>query len=128
MSLQRSGSAPYARTNADARGAASAGSSDRTSDACSTLTPGELVADRFVVRGLLGQGSTARVYEAEDRRLGRRVALKVGRTDAAGEALEREAQALAAIRHPGLVAVFDVVTHRGLVVAPSPSATRPAPA
>ncbi len=81
------------------------------------LTAGEVVADRFVVRRLLGQGSAARVYEADDRVLRRRVALKVARSRSAGEGLLREAHALAAIRHPGLVAVFDVVSHRGAVVA-----------
>jgi serine/threonine-protein kinase len=81
------------------------------------LAPGEVVADRFVVRRRLGQGSAARVYEADDRVLRRRVALKVARSRAASEGLLREAHALAAIRHPGLVAVFDVVSHRGAAVA-----------
>jgi serine/threonine-protein kinase len=80
------------------------------------LALGEVVAERFVVRRLLGQGSAGRVYEADDCVLRRRVALKVARNESAGEGLLREAHALAAIRHPGLVAVFDVVTHRGAVV------------
>lgn len=90
---------------------------DRGRRAAAPLAQGEVVAERFVVRRLLGEGSAGRVYEADDRVLRRRVALKVARSEAAGEGLLREAHALAAIRHPGLVAVFDVVRHRGAVVA-----------
>jgi len=51
------------------------------------------------------------VYEAEDPDLGRRVAIKVLRPDAGGQAVERlgrEATAAARLHHPGIVAIHEV--------------------
>lgn len=67
---------------------------------------------RFLVRGHLGTGSCATVYRAFDPDLEREVALKVPNAGAvAGSAgLARfvgEAKALARLRHPGIVAVFE---------------------
>lgn len=61
----------------------------------------------------LGAGSTGRVYLAEDRRLGRQVALKIFTVDgAADEArrqrFEQEAQAASALSHPNILTVFDI--------------------
>ncbi|MFO1065372.1 MAG: protein kinase [Pirellulales bacterium] len=60
----------------------------------------------------LGQGGMAIVFEAVDLRLGRRVAVKVLRPDhwnkRARERFVREAQALAKIKHPGVVDIYDV--------------------
>src|SRR5262245_40577926 len=42
-----------------------------------TLSPGELLADRFRIVRLAGRGGMGEVYEALDTRLDRRVALKV---------------------------------------------------
>jgi len=81
---------------------------------------------RYVVISELGAGAMGRVYAAYDPKLDRRVALKVlrmdrARSDAFARAerrLLREAQALAKLSHPHVVAVHDVETHRGsLVVA-----------
>lgn len=63
----------------------------------------------YVLRGVLGSGGMATVYEAEDPALGRPVALKVlqiasGNTRAV-ERMRREAKALASFRHPHIVAV-----------------------
>jgi eukaryotic-like serine/threonine-protein kinase len=67
---------------------------------------------RYLLDEVLGQGAMATVFRARDGRLGRTVAIKVmnlavaARTDA-GERFRREAQAVAALRHPGIVEIYD---------------------
>jgi serine/threonine-protein kinase len=78
------------------------------------LTLGELVDETYEVRGLLGSGGMGEVYEAHDRVLNRRVALKVVHPGVASEYLLREGLALAAIHHPGVVAVHTMGMHRGV--------------
>lgn len=61
----------------------------------------------------LGGGGAGEVYVAEDTRLHRRVALKVLKPSMAGDrtlllSFQREAQALAALSHPGVVTVYSV--------------------
>src|SRR4051812_15738073 len=70
---------------------------------------------RYDVLGVLGRGATAIVLRARDRRLGREVAMKVlgdavASQPGAAARFRREAQALAALSHPGIVHVFDFVT------------------
>ncbi len=78
------------------------------------LAPGEHIGD-LVVGALIGQGGMSYVYEAEDVRLRRRVAVKVSTDPLEGSAeVVREAQALAAVRHPGLPIVHALGTHRGI--------------
>ncbi|MFD2418671.1 serine/threonine-protein kinase [Amycolatopsis pigmentata] len=76
-----------------------------------TRIPGpRLVADRYELTGYLGGGGMADVYRAVDLRLDRLVALKVFRagSDPAGRVrFEKEARLLAALDHPGLVALHD---------------------
>jgi serine/threonine protein kinase len=67
----------------------------------------------------LGQGGMARVYRAYHPQLDRYVAIKVLRQDMAGEAemiarFKREAKAVAALRHPHIVQVFDFDTQDDL--------------
>lgn len=81
------------------------------------LEPGERIG-RHVVSGCLGRGAMGVVYLAEDPELGRRVALKLIRPGAGSEAIERtlrEAQALARLAHPNVVAIYDVGHARGSV-------------
>lgn len=68
---------------------------------------------RFEIRAELGRGGMGRVYLAVDPLLGRQVAIKVlhesyGAGTEARERLVREAAAMAAIRHPNTVPVFEV--------------------
>jgi serine/threonine protein kinase len=74
---------------------------------------GEIVADVYEIRGPLGAGAMGEVYDAHDRALNRRVALKVERPNIEPDYLVREGRALAAIRHPGVVTVYTIGQHRG---------------
>jgi serine/threonine-protein kinase len=66
--------------------------------------------DRFEVKRRLGEGGMGVVYEAYDARLDRLVALKLVRLDApaARARLHREAQAMAKVEHPNVVAIHEV--------------------
>lgn len=75
---------------------------------------GEVVADTYEIRALLGSGGMGEVYEANDRGLNRRVAIKVAHTTMVGDYLLREGRALAAIKHPGIVTVHTMGMHRGV--------------
>ncbi len=71
------------------------------------------VVGRYVLERELGRGGMGVVYAAHDPELDRRVAIKLLRTWASdgseGRArLQREAQALARLAHPNVIAVFDV--------------------
>lgn len=67
---------------------------------------------RYVVLEELGRGGMSVVYTAYDPKLDRRVALKVVQAEQLSEVhrarLHREAQALARLSHPSVVAVYDV--------------------
>lgn len=67
-----------------------------------------LRADRYRVRGVLGEGGMSVVYDAHDTLLGRDVALKELRVGSPQDpdVLVREARALAAVQHPRVVGVF----------------------
>ncbi|MEA2569513.1 MAG: eukaryotic-like serine/threonine-protein kinase [Acidobacteriota bacterium] len=67
----------------------------------------------YEIEKLIGVGGMGEVYRAIDRRLDRRVAVKVLPEDLSTDAeslarFEREARAIAALSHPNIVAVFDV--------------------
>ncbi|MCA9706451.1 MAG: serine/threonine protein kinase, partial [Myxococcales bacterium] len=71
---------------------------------------------RYVVIAPVGTGAMGVVFAAYDPQLDRKVALKVLRPRAgdlgrARERLQREAQALAKLGHPNVVAVYDVGVH-----------------
>lgn len=80
------------------------------------FTTGQFVG-RYAIESLLGEGGMGEVYRARDTKLERAVALKVLRNDAdvASEdrqhavlRMQREAQAVAALSHPGIVAIYDI--------------------
>jgi predicted Zn finger-like uncharacterized protein len=63
---------------------------------------------RFELRAALGQGTFGRVYRAYDPVLDREVALKLPRAAGRAERFLEEAKAAARLRHPNIVAVFEV--------------------
>jgi eukaryotic-like serine/threonine-protein kinase len=70
------------------------------------------LGDRYDVGQVIGRGGMAEVYEGTDRRLNRRVAIKVLRPDLARdpmfqERFRREAQSAAGLNHPNIVAIYD---------------------
>lgn len=75
---------------------------------------GELVGGTYEVRDALGQGGMGVVFEAQDRLLARRVAIKVSHPGVDPKFLRLEAQAMAAVQHPSTVAVHALGTHRGV--------------
>jgi eukaryotic-like serine/threonine-protein kinase len=73
----------------------------------------DLIADRYEIERELGAGATAVTVAAHDRRLGRRVAIKILRPHdeldpAFSQRFTREARAAASITHPHVVSVYDV--------------------
>jgi tetratricopeptide (TPR) repeat protein/predicted Ser/Thr protein kinase len=104
--------------------------SDRRAHAAAVSTPtldGELdrsegtggigrgtIVGRYVVLARLGAGGMGVVYDAYDPELARKLAIKVlhpaarDRGERAGRRLLREAQALARLSHPNVVAIHDV--------------------
>jgi serine/threonine-protein kinase len=67
---------------------------------------------RYQILSTLGHGAMATVFRARDTQLGRDVAIKVmGMAHAArggaGERFRREAHAVAALKHPGIVEIYD---------------------
>ncbi len=73
--------------------------------------PGDLVDQRYQVLGPLGHGGMAYVFKAQDQHLDRNVALKILRphlTEADSERFRREIRALAQLRHPGIVSIYDL--------------------
>jgi serine/threonine-protein kinase len=77
------------------------------------LEIGEVLGETFEIRAKLGAGGMGEVYEAHDRALGRRVAIKATHPGRAA-ALRKEARALAVLRHPGVVAVYGIGEHAGI--------------
>lgn len=71
-----------------------------------------VLSDRYELTGLIGSGGMAEVYRGRDLELGRPVAVKLMSHDAAGESyaqrLRQEARAAASLKHPGVVAIYDV--------------------
>ncbi|WP_263452239.1 serine/threonine-protein kinase [Hyalangium gracile] len=83
-------------------------------DVPGSLIPGHTLAGRYTVLDKLGQGGMGVVVAAYDSRLDRRVALKLLRRSLKAEGTEgeetrlvREAQAMARLSHPHVVAVYD---------------------
>lgn len=68
--------------------------------------------DRYEIRAVLGQGAMGHVYRAWDPKLHRDVALKVvaqnlSRDPKGRQRFHREARAIAALKHPNIVEIYD---------------------
>ena len=79
---------------------------------------GRVLGDRYRLTRPLGVGASAHVFAAEDVQLRRRVAVKVLHPGLAGEEaflrrFQREAQAVASLRHPNILRVYDWGDDRG---------------
>ncbi len=84
--------------------------------------PGTVIGKRYQLRAAIGNGGMGTVWQASDTLLHRDVAVKEvllppgmarGDRDAMCERTLREARAAAALSHPSVVQVFDVVTEGG---------------
>jgi hypothetical protein len=85
------------------------------------LTPGQRLGAYEIV-SLVGAGGMGEVYRARDTRLNRDVALKILPPQVAGSAdllerFQREAQAVASLSHPNILAVHDIGTSEAVSYA-----------
>jgi eukaryotic-like serine/threonine-protein kinase len=91
--------------------------------AVSAVSPTRVIGGRYVVLAELGRGGMGVVWRAEDRVMGRHVAVKELHLPAGlgaeerrlfRERLLREARTAGRLNHPGIVTVYDVVTDGGV--------------
>jgi serine/threonine-protein kinase len=74
----------------------------------------EVLNETYEIRTILGEGGMGQVFEAYDRALDRRVAIKANWPHLHAPPLRKEAQALAAFRSPSLVTIHTMGVHRGI--------------
>ncbi len=84
-------------------------------DTAGTLSPGQILNDRYCIDGVVGAGGQALVYRATDRVLSCAVVVKVMRgahrhREHLAAHFMREMHALSQIDHPGVVGILDVGT------------------
>jgi serine/threonine protein kinase len=89
----------------------------RAGSHASGFAPGSRVG-RYVIQRVLGEGGMGAVYLAQDPELNRRVAIKLLHPSLSEDPENkarflREAQAMARVSHPNVVAVHDIVTWEG---------------
>jgi serine/threonine protein kinase/tetratricopeptide (TPR) repeat protein len=83
------------------------------------LQPGDVIADRFEILKSIGKGGMAEVFEAFDRKLGERVAIKIiapefTRDLSLLERFHQEVQIARRITHPNICRIHDLGEHQGL--------------
>src|SRR5438105_3632480 len=76
------------------------------------VRPGQVVG-QYLVEALLGTGGMGEVYLAQDKRLGRRVALKILPASFTHDAnrlrrFEQEARAASALNHPNIITIYEI--------------------
>lgn len=82
------------------------------------LAPGTRFADRYEIKSVIGEGSMGVVYLATDTNTGDDIVLKlvhpnIASSETAIKRLMTEGKTARQIRHPNIVAVFDVAQHDG---------------
>jgi eukaryotic-like serine/threonine-protein kinase len=95
------------------------------------ISTGSLLNNRYRLQEQLGEGGAGVVYKAEDRQLGRIVAIKLLTSEGhmAGDKLERfksEARSVARLNHPNVITLYDYAEEQGrpyLVIDISPART-----
>ena len=78
---------------------------------------------RYAILRTLGEGGMGVVFAAYDEELDRKVAVKLLRDGGSGQPeqrlrIQREAQAMARVAHPNVVAVYEVGEHEGRSTSP----------
>ncbi len=78
------------------------------------LEQGQVLDERYEIDTLIGQGGMSYVYRANDKKMGREVAIKVLKEEYCEDEefirkFQNEAQAAAKLNHPNIVAVYDIV-------------------
>jgi serine/threonine-protein kinase len=91
-----------------------------------SASPAATLADRYTIEREIGHGGMATVYLAEDRRHGRKVALKIMRPDVAStlgaERFLREVRLAAQLSHPHIVPLIDSGESDGVLFYVTPYA------
>ena len=82
------------------------------------LGPGRIIAHRYRLLRMIGQGGMAVVYEAQDMNLSRRVAIKLLRPDYSHDGafvkrFQQEAMTVARLNNPNIVRVYDYGEYNG---------------
>ena len=84
-----------------------------------SLHSSTLLADRYTIEREIGRGGMATVYEAEDRKHGRKVAIKILRPELSAslgpERFQREIGIAARLSHPHIVPLIDSGEADGLL-------------
>jgi len=84
----------------------------KTSGPPSALQVGLVIAERYGLETILGEGGMGRAWKAYDRHLNKYVVIKtmVTQDDALRRELQKEAEVLINIRHQNIISVFDFFT------------------